>query len=471
MDCPSITLNYPVYPSVNLLSNPIPNLGFYVPPFFPTPSQFILEVTGSGPIQTANFTGIGGSIIFTSGNFIFISGGQGGGAGGTGTNVQITGSSYLNVANFTGIGGTIVFTSGGFVYISGGAGSGSFDSLGTAANTGQILFNIITGMSGQNISNFATISNVTQTGIIIGNQINALSGYVGNSSGAIQNEINSLTTNLILTGVTLENQLNSLSGFTTGLSGYGTLNYATLANLTLTGVNIENQLNALSGFTTGLSGFANSTYPTIINLIQTGINIELQINSLSGFVTGLSGFSNSNYATINNLIQTGVKIESQLSSLSGFITGIINSPSTGVVQLNAPNGRIGFPTTSILLYPALGGSTNNPIGFIGNNSISLTYINFAGYTGINLNIPVVASGSATGGFFIGYSNNFATGFTGYVNNITSNNCVVYTPGMNIFTSGFQPIVTGARSGVYISVMTTGTTGQGIIVGMVRIDLM
>jgi hypothetical protein len=149
---PYITLNYPVYPSVNLSSNPTPNLAFYIPPFFPAGTQFSLLVTGSGPISPANFTGIGGTIVFTSGNFIFISGGAstgGGGGGGntTGTNVSITGSLTLNTANFTGIGGTIIFTSGGFVFISGGAG-GSFDPLGTAANTGQILYSNIIGFSG-----------------------------------------------------------------------------------------------------------------------------------------------------------------------------------------------------------------------------------------------------------------------------------------------------------------------------------
>lgn len=145
---PSVNLGTPSAPSISLSSAPPLNLSFYAPPFFPAGSQFSLSVTGSSSLGSANFTGIGGTIIFTSGGIIFISGASGNGGGGgntTGTNVQITGGSILNFANFTGIGGTIVFTSGGFVYFSG---NNSFDALGTAANTGQILYQTLLNFSG-----------------------------------------------------------------------------------------------------------------------------------------------------------------------------------------------------------------------------------------------------------------------------------------------------------------------------------
>ena len=75
-----------------------------------------------------------------------------------------------------------------------------YDTSGTAANTGNILI----------------------TDII------SLSGYVGNSSGALNTLINNVATNLTNTGVTIETQINSLSGFTTGQSGFSSLTYATL---------------------------------------------------------------------------------------------------------------------------------------------------------------------------------------------------------------------------------------------------
>ncbi len=93
--------------------------------------------TINGLSGALNIVGTGGITIFPVGQNILISGDQSvsgyvrtvSGAlqaliAGGGSQVRITGSSTLSIADFTGIGGAIVFSSGGQVFISGGAGGG-----------------------------------------------------------------------------------------------------------------------------------------------------------------------------------------------------------------------------------------------------------------------------------------------------------------------------------------------------------
>lgn len=127
--------------------------------------------------------------------------------------VKVTGSSVNNVVNFTGLGGTLVFTSGGFTFISGAAGGGGgtvtqgqLDALsGTLGASGSQLYVLLMNASGQFNSNFATILNLALTGSNLYATMTGLSGQAVTDYAT--------KTQLTNSGVTIETQINSLSGF------------------------------------------------------------------------------------------------------------------------------------------------------------------------------------------------------------------------------------------------------------------
>jgi hypothetical protein len=231
--------------------------------------------------------------------------------------VKVTGSSIIPTANFTGIGGTIVFTSGGFVFISGGAGGGSFDPLGTAANTGQILYNDLTGLSGQSNTNFATITSLTQTGVII------------------------------------EGQLTSLSGFVTGVSGY----LATHGGAGGSNVQVTGSSNLSLANFTGINGASVSLISGMVvingNVIASGS--EVYVNQLAGSDTNGNGTITQPFATIGKA----------LAVVSGSNTA--TNPYT--IKVSAGNYAEGL---SLLPWVWIVGESVNG-GYIGNNNISTPF--------------------------------------------------------------------------------------------------
>ena len=310
--------------------------------------------------------------------------------------VQVTGSSVINAVNFTGLGGTLVFTSGAFTFVSGaGGGGGSYDPLGTAANTGQILYNDMTGMSGQ----FNT--NLTQTGInliaLIGaaaagvSSLNGLSGVLTlGSSGYLtfQTGVGALTIGVtgLATAVNLTSTGSTLYVDLTGLSGQFNTNFATVANLALTG-------SALYVDLTGMSGQANLNYATILNLASTGSTLYGDITSMSGALgttiastgstlyvdlTGLSGQANINYATIVNLGTTGSNLYIDLTGLSGQF----NTNFATVVNLGATGSTLYVDITG------LSGAHNTLIASTGQQAW-----NAANNNGINLSGNLTATGA------------------------------------------------------------------------------
>lgn len=171
------------------------------------------------------------------------------------TATKVTGSSIVNVLNLTGLGGTLVFTSGAFTFISGGAGAAVFDPLGAAAATGQVLYADMIGMSGQFNTNltqtgvnllailaasYATILNVAATGSALYQDIVGLSGaynLVIAATGqqawtAAQNNAVNLSGNLTLTGQALYQDIGVLSTQVTGLSGVMNASFAVFPKVT-----------------------------------------------------------------------------------------------------------------------------------------------------------------------------------------------------------------------------------------------
>lgn len=151
--------------------------------------------------------------------------------------VRVTGSSVINSPNFTGLGGTIVRQSGNFILISGAgtaglAGVSSINGLVggiSVTGTGNVTIVvagstlIVSGDTGAYV-NFATVANLALTG--------------QQAWGAAQSNAISLSGNLTLTGISL---LANIINNGTNLSG----------NLATTGTTLSNRINTLSGFVTG----------------------------------------------------------------------------------------------------------------------------------------------------------------------------------------------------------------------------
>lgn len=223
------------------------------------------------------------------------------------------------------------------------------------ALSGQTLYSFITGMSGQDSTDYATKVSLASTG--------------QQAWGAADANGRNVSGNLTTTGVTLGTQIISLSGFTINVSGAlqaqiaganGTqvqvTGSSTLTNANLTGVGTVTLL--LSGsrvFVSGaagltqaqldsLSGYSDATYVTKIsldlvsgNVTQTGVQLINRDNAISGGLearitaTGNSAINQANsigQTLSGNLTQTGLQV--------GLVSGAIalNLTNTGVALIN-----------------------------------------------------------------------------------------------------------------------------------------
>lgn len=232
-----------------------------------------------------------------------------------------------------------------------------YATSGNLAATGFSLYNLLTGFSGEANTNFATKTQLTQTGVALGAQISSLSGYVNNISGVLDNKI-------IATGNAAVAHANSIGST---ISGNLTQTGATLiaANLALsgaitgriyqTGIDLYNQLyntgqllfNRDASISGGLQTQINNTGNYLVNYINSvgstiSGNLTQTGQTLFVLITGLSGDSSSIYATKIQLTQTGVTLGNQISSLSGFVvaasgaldTKIINTGNNAITHAN-----------------------------------------------------------------------------------------------------------------------------------------
>lgn len=156
-------------------------------------------------------------------------------------------------------------------------------------------------------------------------------------------------------------------------------------------------------------------------------------------------------------------------------TTFIASPSPGVVQLAAPNGRVGFPITAHTWNAAaltMTAPVNAPAIFNASNAY-ITYMDFGGYTGARLILNMNGTaGTTSGGVYVGYSNVYTNTAASFSPLCTNNVPVSWSTASAVTTSGFQPIVPGAMSGVYVALLQSG--GNAVLtphVGLIRMDLL
>lgn len=215
-----------------------------------------------------------------------------------------------------GTGGIIVITNGQQILISGDTGAyANFATNTNLFNTGSDLNFKIDLLSGYSNSVFATITNLENTGSDLQNQINNL--YTKDNPSGFLNTLSGLSTGYVLgvsgdlinkitdTGATLDNKINVLSGFTTGL----------LIELGITGSVLYNLISNATGYiNTNPSGF--------ITNLQTGQFYPK--SNPSGYITG---FNSGQYALTSNLQTTGQNLYQYITNLSGnsqfFTTEIV----------------------------------------------------------------------------------------------------------------------------------------------------
>lgn len=321
---------------------------------------------------------------------------------GAGTQVKISGSATLAVASFTGIGGTVLWSSGSIVYVSGEVSQTKIDALSGYSNTTFATKTTTDLISG----------NLTQTGVQLALRDAALSGAfdtkITQTGVALYALASGVSGNLGLTGQALFSRDTAISGaidtkiantgqgaytLVTGMSGQAATDYATKTslastgqqawsvadsngrnisgNLTLTGAALVSQISSLSGFTISASGAlqaqiagANGTQVhisgsnTLTNADFTGIgSVLIYLSGSKVYVSGaalaaggvtqsqldsLSGYSDATFATktslglvSGNLTQTGVQLINRGDAISGGLE--VRITATGLSAVSQAN--------------------------------------------------------------------------------------------------------------------------------------
>lgn len=355
--------------------------------------------------------------LLLSGQLVTATGGQlyiNGSAAAGGSIINVTGSSSIVSANFTGIGGAIIFTSGGLIFISGGAGGGgSYDPLGTAANSGQILNSSILALSGftapaaakyvltsgiQTITsqkifadvlsfNSGTTSAVHLVGapnnytFQTGDYIVIATGASNNWTGILPNPalfsgmffifINGMTGPVTISG-NIGSDVNPIISPTDALEVYAantpiaSWNYIRqtgnaaishlytdiqgLSGLAMT--NLGSTGNALYILATGLSGADNA------HITLTGQTLLSVVSFLSGFVTGASGYLSSHTASGSSLTVTGSNTIANPSLIGVSGMSVITSGSQVIFNASATQTLQPSPGVNLTLMAGTGILTN-----------------------------------------------------------------------------------------------------------------
>lgn len=295
-----------------------------------------VSITG-GFMQTPNFTGMGGTLVIRSGNFVLISGAGAGGAANNGdgvnlsgnlfttganlSSVRVTGSNNIQVPNFTGMGGTLVIQSGSFVLISGAGGGGGSSVSVTGSST--IVAPNFTGMAGTLIlqsGNFVLVSGATATTTLQINNFNITgtgTTYItnsasGNQTNTINNYSGTVNTNpIILNGVT--GNFVNISFF------FDEFNTATGLNL------VEGFISRdfiFTGYAVG--AYISGTHGRLSGALyqRNTINVKTQIVPFSFesgmHFTGQGGFNQ----TVSGMNRVGVDIFSLMTGVTGISIGL-----------------------------------------------------------------------------------------------------------------------------------------------------
>lgn len=271
------------------------------------------------------------------------------------SSIKVTGSNTISNGNFSGIGGTQVIKSGNFILISGGAGGGSSTAIGnfvhltgnesisgtkTFVDSVPLILSSLFGVP-------PTLSNAIGTDDIL-----LLSGVLANMVGGGHDDGINLSGKLFLTGANLSSvRVTGSSNIQTpNLSGVGGLVVSQSGNFVLfsgggggTNINTINTIN-FTGTGTMQNTFTSSgsMTTTINNYSGTVNNNPIQLNGVTGnFVNMSYYFDDYNLQTGLNLIETFVGRDFYFT---GYAIGTINSGTHGLFtgsfyQRNTSNAK------------------------------------------------------------------------------------------------------------------------------------
>lgn len=290
--------------------------------------------------------------------------------GGNGTQLKVTGSSTLATTTLTGIGGVTITLAGSTIFVSG-AGVGTFDPLGSAANTGQLLYGLLTSSSGQ--TSIAANEVIFTSGGIFAGSPNLVYNVTGNFLNIGQGVIlpwNPLSITSGSTGytqVTLMNPTTASGASTdwiiTADSGNDTRFYLDV------GVN-SSIYNVVSGLGSGFDGYVylqggtGSLAPGRGNLYvgttSSGTFVFLFAGNISGQPSAAidaSGINlpNSVYSyRINN-----VPITSMFNSIGSTLSGGLTNTGAALYAMITGSSGQGYNILNVTMFGAVGNAINN----------------------------------------------------------------------------------------------------------------
>lgn len=311
-----------------------------------------VRVTGSSVISNVNLTGYGGTLVFRSGAFVFISGGAGGGGGAGNSNVSVTGSSTITSPNFTGVGSVVLTYDGTYVRVSGTAGADA----------------TLSGYVESNFVNRSTDQIVTGTKTFVASPLVPLPTA---PSGAA---------NLLF--------VSGVSGVLTSLAGSVTNNYyitgAGVVAASSTGV-VTNTFNVTSGnIAVSSSGTVNNTFNGTV------VNNPINIASVTGnFVNMGVFFDEFSLATGLNLWEGFV---GRSFVFTGYGLGAINTGTQGFLSgsfyqrtpTNTKTNFVDFYLNSGTFFYASGGFSQEVSGM---NRVGLDIYRIGtGFTGVSVGL-------------------------------------------------------------------------------------
>lgn len=287
---------------------------------------FACDSTSTGKATTVivNNTNIGGT---TNNNNYYV--------GVTG--VSVSGSdSITGKITIQGIYGTQVILSGNTVGISGGTSQdlSSYATISNLATTGTTLYNDIIGLSG--VGN-TTINNLTTTGQTLNNLINGLSGQLNQTGSNLYNLINTEKNKQTITGISISGG-SSLTGLFSIVQGAN----ITLTQLGNTGFSIAgsaggNPSNGVTGIyvnnNNSISGAIKIADAGNVTVTQVGNTITISGNSLTSGSTLPFIFGNVNIVSGSGNSQF-IQFSQNFAATPIVLGNIFNNSGDGIVGFN-----------------------------------------------------------------------------------------------------------------------------------------
>jgi hypothetical protein len=406
-DCPQIVVSVPAAPSCSISVPATPVLQLCAGN---AGGGTNVIVTGSEAMALANFTGIGSVTVSRDGSLVIVSGLAGvaesqlnslsgfttGISGALAAMMATQGQGVTSInaisgaLNISGAGNLSVGVDGLTIIISGDTGAyANFATLSQLAETGATLYGLVTGLSGQNALDYATLVGLAAT---------------GSANWAYTQEVSS---NLVATGGALYSLVVGASGVlqsqlvATGNAAVGHSNgigEILSGNLTNSGVQLAQALSNASGVLESLlysntnpSGFITSgqtgQFASTTSLAQSGAEIGNKIDSLSGFAIDASGALQALIAVAGPQIRvTGSSAiaVANFTGVSGTNITVVGDQIivTSSAVSSAPTGTFIFRTAitsgvsgQFIQFPASLSSNPRVLGTL-NNSLDNTIVPF-----------------------------------------------------------------------------------------------